>query len=166
MKKLFSRYDSRFLLFLLLFTILLTIRSGKYTYIVNILFFISLFIYYRPALSKMFLRIFVFTFFFTMWGVISGNKFTSIVEDVVIFSPLILLFFYNGHINKDLITRIPNFLANSLFIMLPLSLIIFIYMDYAPGSMLVGRFNYDTSTKLHLFAPIIPLACAPYLVFF
>ena len=166
MKKPFSQHDSRFLLSLLLFIILLSIRSGKYTYIVNILFFISLFIYYRPVLSKIFLRIFLFTSFLTISGIISGNQFISIAGDFVIFSPLMLLFFYNRQINNDLITRLPNFLANSLFIMIPISIAIFVYMDYKPGSMLIGRFNYDVSTKLHLLAPIIPLTSAPYLIFF
>jgi hypothetical protein len=166
MKKPFSKYDSEFLLSLLLFIGLLSIRSGKYTYIVNILFFICLFIYYRPVLSKIFLGMFLIAVFLTMWGIISGNQPISIAGDFVIFSPLILLFFYNRQINNDLITRIPNFLANSLFIMLPISFAIFVYMDYKPGSMLIGRFNYDVSTKLHLFAPIIPLMSAPYLIFF
>jgi len=77
-----------------------------------------------------------------------------------------LLFLYKPQIYKDLITRLPNFLANSLFIMLPISFAIFVYMDYKPGSMFGGRFNYDTSTNLHLFAPFIPLSSAPYLLFY
>jgi len=84
MKKLFSRDDSKFLLSLLLFIVLLTIRSGKYTYIVNILFFISLFIYYRTGLSKMFLGI----FYFTVWVLFPEiNSFQS---------PKILLYFLHS----------------------------------------------------------------------
>ena len=166
MKNPFSNKNSKLLLFLLIFISILSIRSGKYTPIVSILFFIGLFFFYRPVLTNTFLRFFAVIIFLTFWGAIRGNDFNSIIEDLMSFSPLILLFISNQSIKSDLNARLPIYLANSLLFLLPLSLVIFKYMDYGIGNMNTVRFAYDESTNLAFFSPVVPLLFAAYLVFF
>jgi len=162
----FSSKNSKLILFLLLLISILSIRSGKYTSIVNILFFGGLFFYYRIVLTTHSLRYFALIIFFTIWGIIHGNNYDSIIEDVLSFSPIILLFIEKQSIKVDLDKRLSGYLANSLLFLIPISFLIFKYMNYGVGTMLTTRFNYDESTKLALFAPIIPILFAPYLLFF
>jgi len=166
MKNPFSNKDSKFLIFLLIFISILSIRSGRYTSLVNFSFFVGLFLYYRPNFTISFLRYFAIILFYSIWGIIHGNDYYSIIEDIMSFSPLILLFIKNPFINYDLNTRLSNYLANSLLFLIPISFVIFRYMDYGIGTMVTTRFNYDESTKLELFAPIFPILFAPYLIFF
>ena len=118
------------MLFLLLFILLLTIRSGKYTYIVNSLFFIALFLTYRVRFSVHTFCYFLLFGFLTIWGFIFGNDITSIAEDILSFSPLILLFIEKKNFELDLKKRLPIYLVNSLYFMIPVGIIIFIFMGY------------------------------------
>lgn len=154
------------MLFLLLFILLLTIRSGKYTYIVNSLFFIALFLTYRVRFSVHTFYYFLLFGFLTIWGFIFGNDITSIAEDILSFSPLILLFIEKKNFELDLKKRLPIYLVNSLYFMIPVGIIIFIFMGYQVGGLETKRFDYDESTKLALFGPILPFIFAPTLVFF
>ena len=154
------------MLFLLLFIMLLTIRSGKYTYIVNSLFFIALFLTYRVRFSVHTFSYFLLFGFLTIWGFIFGNDITSIAEDILSFSPLILLFIEKKNFELDLKKRLPIYLVNSLYFMIPVGIIIFIFMGYQVGGLETKRFDYDESTKLALFGPILPFIFAPTLVFF
>ena len=154
------------MLFLLLFIMLLTIRSGKYTYIVNSLFFIALFLTYRVRFSVHTFSYFLLFGFLTIWGFIFGNDITSIAEDILSFSPLILLFIEKKNFELDLKKRLPIYLVNSLYFMIPVGIIIFIFMGYQVGGLETKRFDYDESTKLALFGPILPFIFSPTLVFF
>ena len=166
MKNPFSNKNSTLMLVLMLLILLLSVRSGKYTYLVNILFFAVLFFYYRTFLTSHALKYFVVIIFLTFWGLIHGNNFISIMEDLLGLSPFILLFIEKKTIKDDLRSRLPQFLANALPYLIPISILIFIYMDYGIGSMQTERFNYDTGTKMALFAPILPILFAPTLLFF
>jgi hypothetical protein len=167
MKKIFSRKDSSFMLFLLIVILLLTIRSGKYTYIVNSLFFIAMFLTYRVRFSVHTFCYFLLFGFLTIWGFFFGNDFTSIAEDILSFSPLILLFIEKKNfVELDLKKRLPIYLVNSLYFMIPVGIILFILMDYQVGGLETKRFDYDESTNLALFGPILPFIFAPTLVFF
>lgn len=154
------------MLFLLLFILLLTIRSGKYTYIVNSLFFIALFLTYRVRFSVHTFYYFLLFGFLTIWGFIFGNDLTSIADDILSFSPLILLFIEKKNFKLDLKKRLPIYLVNSLYFMIPVGIIIFIFMGYQVGGLETKRFDYDESTKLALFGPILPFIFAPTLIFF
>ena len=166
MKKIFSRKNSSFLLLLLLFILVLSIRSGKYTYLVNSLFFLILFITIKIRFS---IHTFYYLLLFgilTIYGIILGNDYASIIEDIFSFSPLILLFIERPKFKLDLKNRLPYFLVKSLYFLIPLSLLIFNYMDYQIGGLSTKRFDYNDSSKMHLFAPILPILFAPTLLFY
>ncbi len=158
--------NSKALLVLLIIITILSIRSGKYTYLSNIIFFASLFLIYKPSISYIFIFYLQFSLLLIVIGILNNNNFTDIISDFISFTPIILLFFLNSNILKDLNQRLPSFLANALYILIPISILIYGYMDYKPGSFETARFIYNEDTKLHLMGPIIPLSHAPYLVFY
>ena len=166
MKKPFTRNNSIALLSLLIFITILFIRSGNYSYIVNIIFFGVLFFYYRKVLTAHTLGYFFIIGVLTFWGIIHSNSYISIIEDIMIFSPFFLLIMERKTIRMDLKTTLPEFLANSLIVLIPFSFLIFFYMDYGIGSLESGRFNYNKEIKFEYFAPITPIIFAPYLIFF
>lgn len=166
MKIPFSRKDSRLIIFLMILILVLLVRSGKYTYLVNALFFGTLTFYYSPYLTKLTARYFAVFIFFTFWGIIRGNNLIYIIEDLFSFAPIILLFIEKPQIRNDIDKRLPIYLANSLIFLIPISCLIYVYMGYSFGSIDVSRFNYNQEIKMALMGPIIPLLFAPYLVFY
>jgi hypothetical protein len=166
MKKIFSRKNSSFILFLLLFILVLSVRSGKYTYLVNSIFFITLFFTYKTRITVHAFYYLLLIGILTIWGIILGNDYISIIEDVFSLSPLILLFIEKEKFKLDLKNRLPFFLVNSLYFLIPLSLLIFNYMDYQIGGLSTKRFDYNVATKLSLFGPILPIIFGPTLIFF
>ena len=165
MKAILSNKKFTLMMVLMLIISVIFVRSGKYTYLVNSIFFLILFIFYRTSFSVHFFRYFFASICFLLWGIARGNEIPYMIEDFINFTPLILLFFHNYDISFDLNKRMPGYLANSLLVMIPISFLIYTYMDYSYGDMVV-RFNYDQSTKLALFSPMYPIIFAPYLLFF
>jgi hypothetical protein len=162
----FQKNKSVMILFLLLLVSIVSLRSGGYTNVVNMLFFSSLLIFYRIRLTVYSHIYFLVFSFYTLFGIIRGNNFDSVLEDILSFVPFILLFIENQSVKKDLRINLSRYLSNSLYIMIPVSILIFNYMDYSFGTMSTARFDYDERTKLLLFAPIIPLLYAPFLIFY
>lgn len=158
--------NSKALLVLLIIITILTIRSGKYTYLVNIVFFASLFLIYKPSISWIFIFFLQFSLLLSLIGLLYNNNIINIISDFISFTPIILLFFYDSNILNDITQRFPSFLANALYILIPISIVIYMYMDYKPGSFEIARFIYNQDTKLNLMGPIMPLSYAPYLVFY
>lgn len=162
----FNKNTSTLIIAGLLVLLLLGVRSGKYTYILNILFFTSLFVMYPKRLSIHNFRYLLFFIFLLLWGFIHGNHFNSIVLDIGAFSPLILIFIEREPLRTDLLKRLLSIFGRVLPYMILLSFFIFNYMEYTVGGIETVRFNYNAETKLALFAPISPISIAPFTVFF
>ena len=165
MKNYNLKINGFFLIFLTILFGLLTVRSGRYTIYVNLIYFFILFVSFNKKFSKISLLYFTYFLFLLALGLLNNNNINSILEDIFSFWPLIL-FFFTSKIKNELKINFHNYLANSLYYLLPLCLVIFNYMDYGIGSIITKRFNYDSSTNFELFAPIIPIIFAPYLIFY
>jgi hypothetical protein len=158
--------NSKLLVALLIIINLLSVRSGKYTYIVNLIFFISLFVFYKPMLTNISSIFLTVSCYLALNGIIEGNKFNYILEDFLTFSPLIYLILFKERLMYSLQKKLIINLANSLYIMLPISIVIYLYMDYSPATILTDRFSYNINTNFHTFSPVIPLVYSPILIFF
>jgi hypothetical protein len=155
-------------LLVLLFNLIciLTIRSGKYTPYIILIFFIFILLYYPTIKNKLIIFYCILFSFFFFYGILKLNDTYSILEDSFAFLPLILIFIYKTRLGIDLHKNLHLYLANSLVYLIPISGLIFNYMDYGFGSIITTRFNYNESTNFELFSPIFPILFAPYLVFY
>ena len=85
--------NSKALLVLLIIITILSTRSGKYTYLVNIVFFASLFLIYKPSISYIFIFYLQFSLLLSLIGLLNNNNIVNIISDFISFTPIILLFF-------------------------------------------------------------------------
>lgn len=165
MKRFDLRFNGSFILLITLLSGLLLVRSGKYTVYVNLIYFVLLTVFYKIKFTTV---SFVYSFYFFLLlliGIYNYNDFDSILEDIFSFWPLIILFI-NGDFKEYLKKNLFKYLVNSLFWLFPISILIFKYMEYGIGSIVTTRFDYNESTNFELFAPIIPILFAPYLIFY
>jgi hypothetical protein len=162
----FSRKNGKLLVLLFNMISIMTIRSGKYTPYVVLISFLILLLFYPIIKNKIiifYFSLFSVTFFY---GILNFNSFYSILEDIFAFLPLLLIFIHRSKLGTDLNKNLHIYLANSFVYLIPISGLIFKFMDYGFGSIMTTRFNYDESTNFELFAPIFPISIAPFLVFY
>ncbi len=162
----YSNKNGKLLILLMNVISIVTIRSGKYTPYLILLFFLFILSFYSIVKNKIIIFYFLLFSMFLIYGILNFNDNYSILEDCFCFLPLILIFIHKSKLGIDLNKYLHIYLANSLVYLIPISLLIFKYMDYGFGSMLTTRFNYDESTNFELFSPIFPILFAPYLVFY
>ena len=164
----FSLKRHRKLIFIVLFIItqLLSIRAGKYFVFVTLIFFITLFFFLKPKFNKYILFGFLLSFLLCVRGILNGNLFVNILEDFLIFTPILSSFLLEKNLFVDLEKSLAKYFVKSLFILIPLGVLIYIYMDYNVTSFGLDRFNYNPDIKFEFFSPIIPFLFAPYLIFY
>ncbi len=154
------------LFILLIITQLFHIRAGKYYVFVTLIFFISLFFLYKPKFNSYILFGFLISLFLTIRGLLNGNLILDILNDFLIFSPILISFLYKKDIFLYVENNIINIFTKSLICLIPLGILIFKYMEYDFTDVGLSRFNFNEDVILEYFSPIMPFLFAPYLVFY
>lgn len=156
------------LFFVIIFIIsqILNIRAGKYFVFVSFIFFISLFIFFKPKFNKYVLIGFILSICLCIRGLINGNYLLDILNDFLIFTPILISFLLNKNVFQDLEYYLTKYLTKSLVILIPLGIIIYKYMEYDITDIGLSRFNYNEEILLEYFSPIMAFLFAPYLVFY